>query len=500
MTSARYSNYFHPAIPLLLGLITSQIIATVHVYNSNMDLYAALKLMNYAGYLTVPNKNVLNSLVGVAPAFCGGVFFTLSIGAGISLISLFAAWMWHHFFSRHRHWLILFLLLWAASLVIMNLRGFHLFITLYVLAIPPIVFGSTLILYWMQEQCHSGHQFLVHLIPVLILTVLWFTQYDRSLFIDLRDHLLFSNPVGKRVTEFYYKYTLYAAEAFKSLDQKLLKTCRLENFSNQALAQSVQKVLIKYDYLPVETDAAVNLHIVEKNHSLIFKHHGRMILQTSNNELRAKPGPVLSRFSTESDRFSMFRQMTFVSLLIGYPLTLYLLFHSLIWFCANLFIDNRKALTVSSILCFFISLCIFTLFYFSRSPQISEHELAEALSSHRWQQRVAALRFIEASKLEIGRFENYHQMVTSPHISERYWLAKTLANSRQADTAEVLLTLSNDSNTNVVSMAFWAMAQRKDPRVVEQIIRQIESSDDWYSQLYAYKALRSLGWYQKQSH
>jgi hypothetical protein len=216
--------------------------------------------------------------------------------------------------------------------------------------------------------------------------------------------------------------------------------------------------------------------------------------------LRSKPGQVLSRFSTGSDRFSMFRQLTFISLLIGYPLTLYLLFHALIWFIANLFIDSRKAMIVSSILCFGLSLCILAVFYFSRSPQISEQELAEALNSNRWQVRVAALRFIEASKKDIAEFENYHQMVTSPQISERYWLAKTLANSRQAEANKVLLTLSNDSNTNVVSMAFWAMAQRKDTRVIEQIIQQIKSSDDWYSQLYAYKTLRSLGWNQSQSH
>jgi hypothetical protein len=499
MTAHKKSNYFHAAIPLLLGLITSQIIATVQVYISNLDLHAALKLMNDAGYLTVPNQNVMLGLEKVAPAFCGGVFFTLSIGAGISLFSLLPAWMWHHLFSRHRHWLIPFLMLWAALLIAVNLHGFHLFVTLYFLAIPPIVFGSALILCWRQNQHHLGRHLLVHLIPVVILTILWFTQYDRNLFVDLRDFLLFSNPIGKKVTGFYYNYTLYAAEAFKSLDQKLLKTCRLEIFSNKTLARSVKKVLIKYDYLPVETDASVDLNVVEENHRLLFEHHGRAILQTTARDLRTKPGYVLSRFSTGIDRFSMFRQITFISLLIGYPLTLYLLFHALVWFIINLFIDSRKAAIVSSILCFGISLCILAVFYFSRSPQLSEHELAEALSSDRWQVRVAALRFIEASKMEIGQFKNYHQMVTSSQISEKYWLAKTLAHSRQADTNKVLLTLSNDSNANVVSMAFWALAQRKDTRVIEKILQKIRASDNWYSQLYAYRALRSLGWYQSQS-
>lgn len=498
MDNSDKSNYFHPAIPLLLGLITFQIIATIQVYISNLNVYAALKLMNDAGYLTVPNQKLMPSLEKFAPAFCGGVFFTLSIGTGISLFSLIAAWFWHRIFSLNRHWLIIFIILWAGLLLVINLHGFHLLVTLYFLAIPPIVFGCASIIY--SNQPSSDRRLLVHLIPVMILTILWFTQYDRNLFTDLRDHLLFSNSMGKKVTDFYYNYTLYAAEAFKSLDQKLLKTCRLENFSNQNIARSVEKVLIKYDYLPVAADAPVDLNIVEENHNLLFKHHGRVILKTTPDALLSRPGPVLNRFSTGSDRFSIFRHFTFISLLIGYPLALYLLFHALLWLITSLFIDSRKAAIVSTILCFAISLCIFAVFYFSRSPQISEHELAEALSSNRWQVRVSALRYIEASKMEIGQFREYHQIITSPHIAERYWLAKTLANSRQTETNKVLLTLSNDSNANVVSMAFWAMAQRKDTRFIEKILQKIQASDDWYSQLYAYRALRSLGWSQSQSH
>jgi hypothetical protein len=334
----------------------------------------------------------------------------------------------------------------------------------------------------------------------MVLTILWLTQYDPNLFIDLRDHLLFSNPIGKKVTEFYYNNTLYAAEAFKSLDQKLLKTCRIENFSNETIVRSVEKTLIKYDYLPVKTDALVDLNVIKANDDLSFEHHGRAILKTTHRELRDEAGNILNRFSTGIDHFSTFRQFTFISLLIGYPLTLYLFFHGLIWFIVYLFTKNQKAAIISSILCFGISLCIFGAFYFSRSPQVSEHELAEALRSNRWQVRVAALRFIETSKMEITQFKGYTRIVTNPQISERYWLAKTLANSRQAETKKALFMLTDDSNVNVVSMAFWALAQRKDSRVIGKILQQIKASNDWYSQLYAYRALRSLGWNQSQSH
>ena len=36
--------------------------------------------------------------------------------------------------------------------------------------------------------------------------------------------MLLSNPIGSKIAGFYYDYTLYAAQAFKSLDQKTMRT------------------------------------------------------------------------------------------------------------------------------------------------------------------------------------------------------------------------------------------------------------------------------------
>jgi len=48
----------------------------------------------------------------------------------------------------------------------------------------------------------------------------------------------------------------------------------------------------------------------------------------------------------------------------------------------------------------------------------------------------------------------------------------------------------------VVSMAFYALGQRGDVRAIREIKGRIETSDDWYNQWHAYKALRALGWKQ----
>jgi hypothetical protein len=339
----------------------------------------------------------------------------------------------------------------------------------------------------------------IHVMPLLALAILWFTQYDRYLFLDLRDHLLFSNPVGKKVSDFYYAYTLHAAEAFKSLNQKMLKTCRLTRLSQTPPDQAVKMALISHDYLPVKTDAVVDLDVIKEGDYLFLRHHASEPLKTTTKDLLRQTKKILDQFSLHADRNITFRQLTFLSLLFGYPLTLYILFHAAIWIFLCLFADKQNAATPTSISCLIISLCIFAAFSFSRSPSIEKHAVTNALKSNHWQTRVAALRFIEENNLDIARVKGYANSKFSAHIAERYWLAKALAKSRNTETYEMVLELLIDSNVNVVSMAYWALAQRGDYRAVNEIIKNVEVSDNWYSQMYAYRALKALGWTQNQS-
>ena len=121
MTNPRTLYFFHPAAPLLMGLIAAQFIATVHVYLSNLNLYNTLTLIRGSGYLTIPNQNVMPTLTGFIPAFCGGLFFTLSFGAGLALLSIVAVWIWDRVFSRNRHFMVLLISIWTGLLFFMNI-------------------------------------------------------------------------------------------------------------------------------------------------------------------------------------------------------------------------------------------------------------------------------------------------------------------------------------------------------------------------------------------
>jgi len=483
----------------LLGLLVAQVIAAIQVYLSNTHLYRNLSAIQAAGYLTIPNQRIMPNLQDFGPAFLGGLFFTFSLGAGLSLLSLAAAWVWHRLFSRSRSVLIVLLLIWLGSVVLLNNRGFSFGATCYFLAIPPVVFLAAL--RWMppppiQRMWVRG---MVHTIPVVVLALLWTSQIDSHFFVDFRDVLLLSNPVGTKINDFYYDYTLFPAEVFKSLEQKLLKTCTLQNLEKEPLFTRVERELLNYDYLPVGTNDAFDLKVVQNGNMLAFNHGKRTILQTTPADFLSHPGAALHEFAAKSDKQGVFRLLTFRSLVIGLPLALYLLFHALIRLLCCFFLDVRTSSLIASVLCLIVGLFILIPFLYMRGTDIELKDIPQTLASESWQQRVAALRIIEQKGLEVSSFQPYQRLLASPHIAVRYWLVRGLAVSRRPQTYKDLLAFLDDPHPNVVSMAFYGLGQRGDWRAVSEILTRIKTSDHWYNQWYAYKALRALGWKQKKS-
>jgi len=337
----------------------------------------------------------------------------------------------------------------------------------------------------------------MHTIPVVVLALFWASQIDRHFFVDFRDIFLLSNPVGIKVNDFYYDYTLYPAEVFKSLDQKLLKTCSLQNLKKGALLARVEMELLDRDYLAVATDDAVDLKVAQDNGVLVLNHGEKKILQTKLADFLSDPATALGEFSAKSDRHGFFRHFTFYSLVMGLPLTLYLLLHALIRLLCCFFLDVRISSLIASILCLIVGLSILIPFQHMRWSDIKLKDVPQVLASKSWQERVAALKIIERKGLEVSSFRPYPRLLASSHIAERYWLVRGLGVSRRPETYRDLLAFLDDPHPNVVSMAFHGLGRRGDSRGVSEILTRIKTSDHWYNQWYAYKALRGLAWKQR---
>ena len=491
------SKAFQTSCALFIGLLVAQIIATLQVHFSNADLHRTLLVLKEAGYLIVPNQQILPRLLSIDSAFWGGLFFTLSIGVFLTFISWAAAWAWNRLFSRNRLFLYFCLLAWLTSLVLINGRGFCLLVTLYFLFVPAIVFAAAARLS-PQGNSPPDYRSLLLLVPLLLLAGLWATQANINLFVNLRDKVLLSNSAGIKVNDFYYEYAYYPAEAFKSLDQKLLKSCSIGSIQRKPIEQALERTLIAYDYLPVDgIRHPADLVVREENDRLLFQRDGKTIVQTNAQEFLASPGKLIEEFSRKTDSCSPFRSFTLFSLLVSLPLVLYALCLGLFSFLCSLLLSPRISAWVASILCLFLGTALF--FYVQGGGKEESVDPAAALTSGHWETRVAALKLIERKKLDVGDFEPYPRLMKSYHVVERYWFVRTLGFSRRTDTYRDLLSFLDDPNPGVVSMAFYALGQRKDSRAVPEILKRIETSGDWYNQWYAYKALRNLGWKQSKS-
>jgi len=498
MSMLNPSKAYHPAGILLFGLVISQIIATIEVFLSNLDLHRTVSAVYDAGYLTVPNVMVMGRLLDFWPAFWGGLFFTCSIGAGICLGSMATGWIWSRLFGRHKFVLFIFLSFWGGLLLIANIHGFTLFPTLYFLIIAPALFLLTA--KWVTHSAFQPNRRLrwLHLIPIPLLALLWFTQFDAELFADLRDNLLLTNYFGKRFNQFYYDYTLYPAEAFKSLDQKLIRTCNLENISNPKLRLKLANRLLANDFLPISGASRVDLKIVQLGDMLVFSDADRKVLQIKVNQFFANPQKTLQQYSEASDRHGAFRQFTYLSLLVGFPVLIYITLHFVLYCLAALFLGKKSSALTASMLCLAIGLLVLVYFQSNRSANIQVKNIPDALESKNLSVRIAALKSIQQKKLDIADYSAYPRLLKSPHPQERYWLAVAMAVGRSQESYMDLLKFLEDKNINVRSMAFHSLGMRNNRQAIKPMVEKIEISHDWYPQLYAYRALRSLGWRQKQ--
>jgi hypothetical protein len=339
---------------------------------------------------------------------------------------------------------------------------------------------------------------LLRLAPLVVLIIVWLSLSGTNIFINVRDVFLLSNPAGIAINNFYYNYTLYPAQVFKTLDQKTLKTCHLENIDQKPLQKRLEDRLIRYDYLPVDHFKQVDLTLRKEGIFLIFKNQGREIFKCPMGEFIARPGSQLKIFSSELDRYSLFRQLTFISLLAGLPVLVYILtlcLLQILFFLAGL--PPGRSLTVSLGLILIAGLVSLAwLSHFSGRATPHMQNPIQALGSTHLNIRMAALKTIAAKHLKFTNSQHYKTILKSPHIAERYWAARALGAGRDLKSSKDLLALLDDPHTNVVCQAFYALGQNNVKTVVPEILNRIKASDHWYVQWYAYRAARKLKWKQ----
>ncbi|MEE4355831.1 MAG: HEAT repeat domain-containing protein [Desulfococcaceae bacterium] len=491
---------YHVPTVFTAGMLLSQILSVFQVYLSNLRHYEKIRLLYENSYLPVPSLTVPERFTSLESAFWGGMFFCLTTGFGITFFSFSAARIWDRFFSRKKTALYPFLLFWTGCLLLISKNGFSPLVSLHFLLLPPPVFFLTL-RFIPPVPGKSGRLILLHIVCLALLAVIAGKGMGAGTFSLIRDRLLLSHPAGLFFNNAYYRYTLYAAQVFKNLRQDQLKTCRIENPDEIQNDLHLKQRLARYDYLTVPNGDKdiIDLVIRGQGKELIFRHRGQEILRCESAAFFRNTGDILKKFSRKTDRHVFFRSFTFISLLLISGLTVWMLLWLPIRILCGFFAKAYPAAFFSPVLSFLTAVMLLIFWHPGKTENIPEKEMGRMLHSPRLEERIRALQSIRRQKREIAPYGVHERMSRSPHITERYYLIRALSVSRSPDTYAVTLALADDPQINVAYRAFHALGARRDGRAVPEILERIQKSREWYIQMYAYKALRKLGWTQKVS-
>ena len=495
----RHSESLMRFLPIVAGLLISQVIATAFVYQSDLHVLSRVMTTQKAGYLAIPAGPVTATLKSYHAAFWGGLFFTLSAGVGLTLATWAAIYLYQRILLRRRLFLASCTLAWVGLLVAANWKGMTLFPSLFCLLVPLGTAWTTVAALPASQKNHN-QQWIVPLATFILITALWTTQLNRNLFITIRDQILLSNPIGRSVNDFYYHYTLYAAEAFKSFQQKTLRTCQLEGLDAAPAERRWEAFLAHYDLLVLPQIQQPDLRIRFSGETLrLISAQGHGITWPLR-QFERDPLRVMQAFSKATDRFGPFRRITLIGLLIGFPTLLFVTVYAALHGLAQKMFGAQRATVVSSVLCLVVGILLYLpMLKASAINTITPAKIPAALTANDWTIRVAAIRYIETHKLEIADYPAYQKLLDSPLVVERYWLARAMASSRSEQTYPQLLRLMQDTNPNVTCQAFYALGKRGQRKAIEPIKARLVASDNWYSQWYGYRAMRSLGWHQSRS-
>ncbi|WP_300672373.1 HEAT repeat domain-containing protein [Desulfoluna sp.] len=449
------------------------IAATLFVRKSNLLLLAKTQTVTEAGFLALPNPATRPPLDSWEAALCGALFFTLTSGALALCTGIFAP-------SLHR--LGLLSRKRAMGLHVVLCLLFFLLIGVTTKTTPLLIgaAGVYLILLPSGERVTRVRltSLLIHaLIPVLLALCIAGTHVllPQGLFSGFRDAFLFDNPAGNAVRNFYYTYTLYPAEAFKSPNQKSQLTVHVPGAPDPAITSALRKM----GHLPVSTGPWD--YTLTRNEGTLSLCTAKVEHTVNTQQFLTDPTPVFREFAQKADAFAPLRTLTWYALFTGFPLLFYLLFHTVITLMAGLFCPLALAARISTVgVAAFAAFCMLLLAVGLSLPEGTQTALDDlsTLSKESTDATGVITRAIDHESALV----RYRAALAIPSIR-----APRLKHA-------LLLQMSKDRDINVVCQALGAMGKTREPRYLRELEEAVRTRPEWYVQWYGYRAMRRLGW------
>lgn len=481
---------------ILCGLATAQTVATFHVHAADFRLAASIRALDSADYLVVPNLNVLPALLSWKTAFCGGLFFTLSVGSCLALLAWLAAWLRPDRKTGSRRYMTAWAGAWAILVIAANQNGFNFFASAYFVLVPAAVLAASAAVGPCRPAGLKPKDLIIRLALLAAMGMLASPFVQGDIFLRIRDKILLQNPFGRCLNDFYYRYTLHPAQSFKSLEQKLIKSCRLSAAPVSETRTRLEPLLLQHDYLIDDQSGYTDLHLmVDAESRAAFFHHGRKGFECDLDEFLADPVNVLAAFSDAVDRWAFLRSFTLVGIFTTITAAFIVVIYGPLSALLRCFWSGGTASVVAGLLCFGLLMTGIAWLNQDELPNTDAATFDQPLGVMKPRQQAAVLKSAVHRRMDLGTVLLDDRLKTEC-VVVRYWLARALAFSRDPSSRDRLLALARDPQVNVACMALHALGRRGDSGVIPEIQRILRGSGRWYVQGYAYRALRRLGWRQ----
>ncbi len=482
-------------VSTLAGMLACQAVAAVWVRVSNLGLLARMKALHEAGYLTVPGPKVFPGLESLATPLYGALFYTLTVGAGLGFAFSLLAWAAGRSGLGRRGVVASAAPPWAGVLILLNSGGFTLPGTLFGLFIPLASLAVAWRLSGRAPARRTLQEAAAVFLPILILAGAWLPNLDRTLFLDLRDSLLLSNPVGKAVNELYYDYTLYPAESFKALQQKVIRTVRVEEAPGKDFPKALARGLAARDYLPVPAGVPADLVLRPSEKGLALAHGSRTVLEEPPGALAGRLEEALEEFSDRTDRHAGVRALTYYTLVFGFPLLLYLLVYAGLEQAVRAF-RAPWGTWLPGLACLVFGLLALVPVRSLGGPH-PEAGAADLLASNSPALVTAGIKKAMDERQDLCGVKGFDSLLTHENAAVRYWTARALRTSHCPRAFGDLAALARDPHRNVRCKALESLGYSPDPKSRALLLEILRDSGDWYVQMYAFRALTHQGWTQE---
>jgi hypothetical protein len=495
------TDYPFLGITITGGLI-AQIIATFQVYYENLWIIEQIQIVKANGYIAVPNSLIIPYLKAIQTAFCGGLFFSTTIGLGITVLCYLLGRFWICQTKRNKYVLGCIFMQWIYALYQSNVKGWSSF-SCYLIILAPVVFYLS-VLIPDKKTVNVKKIILFWLSPIIIMLTIIYGM-DRTIsFISIRDYLLLSNRLGNICNDFYYRYTLYPSEMIKPFSLKQQKTCCIiaqDLETDQPLIkqriQAVQQKCIENDYLVISDHTKADLMLVINKHHLLFQVHGDIKIKASIQTFLRKSTSLFDKFSMLTDVNEFFRSCIFLSLLFASPLVVYIFFmKTLSGLCQMINIQSELSdFLVISVACTILISVLITFPSTNKNDMVSnswDQLFQKACSQNNWKQAVELLK-IKKMKKNCQLVSKYLKQTDHPVL--KYWMIRYLSKCHDPTLRSLFYKLLNDSQVNVVCQSLYALGRQRDRNSIQKILELIKSSNHWYIQMYAYRALKRAGWH-----